>query len=160
MGQAWSNDRLLVFESRDPRVSPFMVNADESTARNILDSLEIVARRAPPFRPAALVDANGAPVAYDEPARLKPGQRPPAYPPDARLDNQEGLVIVRFVVGPNGKADMKTARVLASAGEQFQRAALAGLRNFEFEPAKSKGSPVPQLVVMPFDFALLRRPAP
>jgi TonB family protein len=157
VGQAWTNDRLLVFEPRDPGISPLMVNTDERTARDILDSLEIVARRSPPFKSGSLLDANGARIVYDKPASVKPGQRPPAYPAGARLENQEGLVIVRFVVGVDGKADMKTARVLASAGEPFQRAVLSALRGFEFEPAKLNGVPVRQIVVMPFDFALIRR---
>lgn len=157
LGQTWTNDRLLVFEPSDSKVPPLMVNADERTARDILDSLEIVARRSPAFKSGSLVDANGARIVYDQPASLKPGQRPPPYPDGARLDNQEGLVIVRFVVGVDGKADMKTVRVLASAGEPFQRSVLAALRGLEFEPAKFNGVPVRQIVVMPFDFALIRR---
>jgi TonB family protein len=154
-GKSWTNDRLLVFEPRRG-ATPFMVNADERTARNILDSLEIVVRRAPPFRSDSLVDANGARIRYDQPARMKPGQRPPPYPPGARMENEEGVVIVRFVVGTDGKADMNTARVIASAGDLFQRAVLASLRGYKFEPARLNGVPVRQLVVMPFDFALIR----
>ena len=84
VGQAWTSDRLLVFEGRDPNSAPVIVSADERTARSILDSMEIVARRAPPFHSDALVDASGAPIKYDEHVQVKPGQKM-YLAPDARV---------------------------------------------------------------------------
>ena len=148
----WTTERFLVLEFKDTTQRPFVVSSDEKLLRQILGSMEDVARRAPPFKPSAEDTAK-----VDEPAKLKPNQRPPAYPPNARMNNQEGVVVVRFVIGVDGMADMSTARVLVSPGDAFHRSVLATLPKLRFEPARTKGQPVRQTVTMPFDFALFRR---
>lgn len=156
-GSDWSRERFLIFEPKNPGIEPLIVSGYEPLIREILDSVEVVSRGAPPFKPAILRDSSGAEIEFDEPARLKPGQKPPAYPGNYRMNGREGIVIVRFVVGIDGKADMSSARTVASSGASFEKSVLSTLPKLRFEPAKLHGAPVRQLVVMPFDFALYRR---
>jgi TonB family protein len=155
-GPAWTTERFLVFEPKDPRVDPIFISADEPIVRTILDSIEVVSRRAPAFKPVVLRDSTGAQIKYDENARLYPGQRAPTYPPDERKRNREGIVAVRFVIGVDGKADMSTVNVLASSGDPFLGAVLEKLPELRFEPAKLHGVATRQLVIMPFDFSMVR----
>jgi TonB family protein len=152
----WSGERFLVMEQGSRGAPPVVANADDRTIHAILDSLELVVRRAPPFKAVRLVDSAGAIIPFDRPARVKPGQPPLQYPPAARLSNNEGVVIARFVIGVDGRVEMNTVRIMASPGEAFHKTVLDKLRELEFEPARFRGAPVPQLVIMPFDFALIR----
>jgi hypothetical protein len=152
----WSGERFLVFEQGHAGVAPVVVNADDRTIHAILDSMEFATRRAPPFKDVTLRDSTGAPIRWDKSASLKPGQKPPQYPRVARLTNRQGLVLTRFVIGTDGRAEMNSVRIIASAGEPFHKSVLDRLPSLEFEPATFRGKPVRQLVIMPFDFGLLR----
>lgn len=152
----WSGERFLVFEQGQGGVAPVVVNADDRTIHAILDSLELATRRAPPFTDVSLRDSTGAMIPWDTPAVLKPGQKPPQYPRIARLSNRQGLVLVRFVIGTDGRPEMNSVRIIASAGEPFHKSVLDRLATLEFEPASFQGKPVRQLVIMPFDFGLIR----
>jgi TonB family protein len=152
----WSGERFLVFEQGQAGVAPVVVNADDRTIHAILDSMELATRRAPPFRDVSLRDSTGALIPWDKSARLRPGQKPPQYPRVARLSNRQGLVLTRFVIGTDGRAEMNSVRIIASAGEPFHKSVLERLETLEFEPATFMGKPVRQLVIMPFDFGLLR----
>lgn len=152
VGRDWTNERFLILQFKDSTKRPFVVSANDALLREILDSVEVIGREAPPFDPGIHHD----PVKVDKPASLKPRQRPPAYPPSARANDREGVVVLRFVVGTDGKADMKTVSVLVTPGESFHRSVLTTLPKLLFEPATAGGSPVRQMVVMPFTFSLYR----
>jgi len=154
-GQSWAKDPLLVFESRQRGRPPIMVTASERTTREILDSVEAVGRRTPRDLPG-LADSTSL-ITHDTPAYPKPGQRPLEFPQGAALMDDDGIVMARFVVGADGRVEMKTARIVAAPSELFQRSVLATLRDLRFEPATLQGGYVRSLVVMPFTFHLIRR---
>ena len=155
-GSSWTNARYLVFEPKDPTADPIFISTDEGGMRQILDSIEVVSRRAPPFKRIVLRDSAGTEIKPDEAARLRPGQRPPTYPATERQRRREGIVAVRFVIGVDGKADMSTVNVLAATGDPFIGAVMEKLAELRFEPAKLRGTATRQLVIMPFDFAMVR----
>jgi len=68
----------------------------------------------------------------------------------------EDGVLVSFVVDEDGKALIKTARVLKDHYREFQLAVLEALPQMGFEPARVAGCPVAQLVQMPFSFGIPR----
>lgn len=75
----------------------------------------------------------------------------PRYPESARALNVTGRVVVRVVVGVDGK--VKGATVLSSFGNPAcEEAALAAARQWEFNPATKDGEPFEQNVSIPFDF--------
>jgi TonB family protein len=49
-------------------------------------------------------------------------------------------VLVELTIDEQGR--VTTAEVMESAGEQFDRAALEAVRQFEFEPARRAGAPI------------------
>lgn len=87
-------------------------------------------------------------------AAMVRGSAPPAYPPDLALANVEGEVLVRFVVGARGRADMSTFRVLRSTNPGFARSVREFTAHTRFTPALVGGRPVPQVVQLPMQFTL------
>ena len=85
-----------------------------------------------------------------------PGNRAPRYPEELRAANVEGEVIVQFVVDGRGVPRMGTFKVLRSSDYRFTNAVLLAIPLMRFQPAVVRGQNVPQLVHMPFQFALTR----
>lgn len=80
--------------------------------------------------------------------------RPPLnYPPRARANNQEGRVVLWFVVGSDGSAKNIKVKESIPPGV-FDDAAITHISGTRFEPAKYKGRPVEMSVVVPMDFRL------
>lgn len=76
------------------------------------------------------------------------------YPEQLRSANISGTVMMRFVVGPNGRVEMGTVQVLDSPHEQFTDAVKDALRSMRFHPAEVRGTKVRQLVEQSFTFRL------
>jgi len=73
------------------------------------------------------------------------------YPEAARTLGATGKVVVRVMVGTDGK--VKTAVVISSFGNPAcEEAALAAARQWEFDPAKKDGVPFEQNMAIPFTF--------
>jgi protein TonB len=78
-------------------------------------------------------------------------QTSPKYPESARSLGATGRVVVRVVVGIDGK--VKNAVILSSFGNPAcEEAALAAAKKWEFEPATKDGVPFEQNTAIPFDF--------
>lgn len=92
-----------------------------------------------------------APIEYDEAPVLLELPFPP-YPPEARAKGIEGTVIIRMLVGVDGK--VKDAFVTTPVDPSFDEAALASGRQATFKPAAKDGKPVPVWVQLPIRFAL------
>jgi protein TonB len=84
--------------------------------------------------------------------RAKPvKQVKPQYPESARSLGVTGRVVVRVLVGADGKVTKAT--VLSSFGNPAcEEAALAAAQQWEFTPATKDGEPFEQNVSIPFDF--------
>lgn len=73
------------------------------------------------------------------------------YPEAARSLGATGKVVVRVMVGTDGK--VKSAIVISSFGNPAcEEAALAAARQWEFDPAKKDGVPFEQNMAIPFTF--------
>jgi protein TonB len=88
----------------------------------------------------------------DEPprplARLKP-----IYPPQARMRKIEGLVVVEFVVGPDGTArDIEV--VSSQPGDVFTSAAIRAIGRWRFTPGTKGGKAVSTRVRQKVEFRL------
>jgi len=74
----------------------------------------------------------------------------PEYPRAAAQREKEGWVQVEFVVTEKG--DVRSARVLDSSSELFERNALAAVSNWKFEAVMQDGRPVPVRAAVKFTF--------
>lgn len=89
------------------------------------------------------------PLVITKPVPTK--QIKPKYPESARTIGAAGRVVVRVVVGTDGK--VKAATILTSFGNPAcEEAALASARQWEFNPATKDGVPFEQNISIPFDF--------
>jgi TonB family protein len=87
---------------------------------------------------------------FKMPPKLVSAARPQTpHVPWAGGDTQ--TVKVSFVVGENGQVEV--ARVLDSTDARFNDAALAGVRQWRFEPAQSASGPTRAVILVPIVFA-------
>ncbi len=103
---------------------------------------------APPPPPQAIPD----PVRT--PARMKAGiELLPPYPPAEERAEREGTVVVRLVIGPDGR--VKAVEKISAASEAFWRATERhALRAWRFTPATVDGKPVEATQTLTVKFEL------
>jgi len=89
--------------------------------------------------------------AVDTRARLV-RSRPPPYPPAARAEGFEGVVVLEIIVGISGAVE--SARVVRAAGHGLDEAALRASYEFRFAPASKEGQPVRVRMLWPMQFRL------
>jgi TonB family protein len=77
------------------------------------------------------------------------------YPPDLKAAGISGSVVAQFVVDPNGRADIRSFKVLSAGNPAFVAAVKAALPSWQFEPASVRGHPVRQLIQQEFSFGTL-----
>jgi len=153
----WTPERFIVMESAHG--DPLLVNGDDKSVGEILDSLDAVARRTPivAVRPQPKIDSTAYETdAVEKPASADPNNRAPMYPEESRTLNRDGTVILRFVIGVDGKAEMADLRVIFATNKYFLNAVMAALPRMKFYPAEIGGRKVRQLVQMPFAFSIVR----
>ncbi|MBA3930658.1 MAG: energy transducer TonB [Xanthomonas sp.] len=100
--------------------------------------------------------APTAPVALapgEVPVPISSQSRPPDYPPAAMRAGEQGTVMVRVEVGADG---VPTSVEVAerSGSRDLDRAALAAVRQWRFQPAQRDGQPVAGAVTVPIDFKI------
>ena len=78
----------------------------------------------------------------------------PTYPAEAEKNNLEGVVRVKVLVGPSGRAE--ASRVVYSSNPIFERPALTAATQWRFDPAELEGKVVRAAVVLPVFFRLSR----
>jgi protein TonB len=76
----------------------------------------------------------------------------PIYPDIARQLKIEGMVVVRMIVGPDGR--VKHAEIIKSAHEILNEPVLEAVRQWVFKPGKQLGQPVSVRIVQPYRFRL------
>ncbi|MCE1181439.1 MAG: energy transducer TonB [Rhodocyclales bacterium] len=77
----------------------------------------------------------------------------PAYPPLSRKQGEQGLVILRVLVNPQGQAENLEIKT-SSGSTRLDEAALRTVRNWKFVPAKRGENPVQSWVLVPINFKL------
>jgi len=75
-----------------------------------------------------------------------------AYPEAARRENREANVYLKILVTADGKVDR--VRVVRSAGEEFDRAAVKLVKQFRFRPAEADGQAVSVWIPWTYKFRL------
>ena len=115
--------------------------------------------------PAPAVLADKKPVAKKPEAKPKPaaglnrdptplaGNQAPKYPPQALRSGVEGSVSVRVEVDVNGNAtDVQVVERSGERSRDLDRAVIAAVRKWQFEPAMKDGKAVAGAVVVPVEF--------
>jgi TonB family protein len=153
----WSNETFIVMETLD-NGERVLVNGDEKSVAGILDTLLAVSRRTNfiAYAPDSLEIAEWRDSNREKGASARPDNLPPAYPDEERTVNHEGRVLLSFVVGENGRAEMGSVKVLYATSRAFLRSVIKGLQPMRFNAATVDGKPVRQRVTMPFEFSLMR----
>jgi hypothetical protein len=148
----WSPEPVLILQNpRDEQ--PWMVLATERQVDQFLDSLESINSRTTVSESAARdslelsnpFDTVGAPKPLPQKgATVKGGRGIPAEL--LGREHVEGEIWASYVVTAKGKADLKTLRIFASDGEEFDRALRRTLERARFKPVTANGVPVPKRV--------------
>ena len=99
-------------------------------------------------------------------ATMRPGNKPPPYPREARSLGAEGVVLLTFVVDREGKVREETIRSLPPDPPvppdlrdifgAFERAAMRAAREYRYNPASFDGCAVQMWVTQPFAFTFGR----
>jgi TonB family protein len=79
---------------------------------------------------------------------------PVTYPEEARRRGEEGMVYVKALVGEDGKVAEAAVDPEKPASAVLAQAALEAVKQYVFEPARSKGNPVEVWIVVPVKFQL------
>jgi protein TonB len=121
---------------------------------------EPAAEQAPPASAsgagsAAPSPSNGATAAGGVVSSLPRYRNTPApsYPPAARREHQEGVVLLSVDVGPNGRPTRVVLKK-SSGVPILDQAAAAAVRRWTFEPARTAGLPIESTVEVPVRFSL------
>jgi protein TonB len=77
----------------------------------------------------------------------------PPYPPRSRRLGEEGQVVLRVSVNPQGTTDSVEIRT-SSGSQRLDEAALSTVRNWKFIPAKRGDTPLQSWVLVPITFKL------
>jgi len=80
------------------------------------------------------------------------------YPPEAEAQGLEASVIVQITIAADGT--VTDVEVLEGAGQGFDEAAVAAVRQFVFEPARRGGEAIPSRIQYRYVFELREEPAP
>lgn len=104
-------------------------------------------RPAPPSAPAAEAVSQAR---FDADTLKNPA---PPYPPLSRRMGEEGKVVLRVSVTPQGNADQIEIRT-SSGSERLDQSALKTVRNWKFIPAKRGEATVQSWVLVPIIFKL------
>lgn len=103
----------------------------------------------------------------EQPALVMEHQSGPHYPFDAEMHRVVGEVLLQFVVTADGRADMKTLKVLQPSEQrlrtspfehyyrEFTNEAIGAVRHFRFYPARIGTCRVREQVRFPFSFETL-----
>ena len=90
--------------------------------------------------------------AFDEPPQLIRFV-PPQYPSLAQSAGIEGMVLVRVVVGVDGKVEQASV-IRSDVTPAMERSAVAAAKKFLFKPAKQRTVPVRASMAVPIRFKL------
>jgi len=145
-----------------PVIKPEPVRKPQPTPKTPAPVLETTSSEVPaPAAPVAPpVEAPPAPPAPAAPAISQARfdadylrNPPPPYPPLSRRMGEEGRVILRVSVNPQGTADAVEVRT-SSGSARLDESALKTVRNWRFIPAKRGDVAVQSWVLVPIIFKL------
>ncbi len=109
----------------------------------------------PPQEPEIRDYSEVSPVLIGGIERLQQGIQYPDMEQRARI---QGRVIVRFVVGPDGRTS--NVEVVRSVSPGLDLAAVQAVQRARFEPGTQDGQPVPVWMTLPITFRIVGDPPP
>jgi TonB family protein len=157
--------RIIAMRTRLARPRPLqLVGAGMLIMLGVAGACSAGAPDAPPAQHASKAAAPAVVPAeaqlrefkLDQLAEQIPGTGTLRYPTAMRSAKREGEVLAQFVVDADGMVETSTLKVLKSTDPAFTKAVAEALPTMRFTPARVKGTPVKQLVELPFTFALAR----
>ncbi|MGB0133965.1 energy transducer TonB [Dokdonella sp.] len=80
-------------------------------------------------------------------------ERPPKYPPQAVRERMEGEVVLKVLVGLDGKPE-EIILDRSSGYEELDRASIAAVKRWDFNVGMENGSPIRGYVLVPMQFNL------
>lgn len=140
----------------------FVPKAEVQTKQTSADTISGVTDKVEEATPAIVEKA--APVVQDAPpakaagpaktmARLMKGCRLPQYPKRSEDKGEEGVTVLRFLVGTDG--NVQTAQLVSSSGfERLDNAAREAFMKCKFTPGTVDGAVVTSWVRQPFTWRL------
>ncbi|MBN1470944.1 MAG: TonB family protein [Syntrophaceae bacterium] len=79
----------------------------------------------------------------------------PAYPIEAKADNIEGRVVLRFLVDTDGNAkEPEVVEFVPEEARIFVESAMETIKKYKFKPAMKNNEPVAYIVQMPLSFEM------
>ena len=137
-----------------PRPEPHETAAAQPTLMAEHPDPTGAARAAAPSETVQMAAAAGGAVhTVVTVARFRTPPAPPTYPKRAVVMSQEGVVLVRALIGADGNA--REIRLWRSSGYALlDDAALKAVRGWDFEPARSAGRAITAWVEIPVNFQL------
>ncbi|HEY7028113.1 MAG TPA: energy transducer TonB [Gemmatimonadales bacterium] len=84
-------------------------------------------------------------LSIDVPPQLKSAE-PPKYPLIAKAAGLPGRVVLRFVIGENGRVIPSTVQTVEAEYREFIDASVESILSAKFEPAQISGCPVPMQI--------------
>lgn len=173
----WPREEICLPASREQVVSVSLIAPPAPPAPVVEKKPKQAEQSAPPEAPATPAPALAArpvpaaspPVAAPAPAAPLPeppliearhdadylNNPAPAYPPLSRRLGEEGRVVVRAQVGPDGLPQAVDVRT-SSGSARLDEAALKAVRQWKFIPARRGEAVVSSWVLIPFSFTLER----
>jgi len=110
-------------------------------------------RQDTPAGAVALMRARVIGYVIERPAKLLKGQRPD-YPENARKNFAENVSLLEYIVGSNGRAVMSSVQITRADWSDFEGVLRESIAESTYQPARSGGCAVPQLVSQTFDFRM------
>jgi protein TonB len=107
----------------------------------------------PTYSPSGALSAGEV----DRPVIILRSSPLPRYPEMLRSSRLEGGVRVVFIVGPDGRVEMESVRIVEASHPLFAEAVRSVLPRMRFRPAQAGNRRVRQLVEIPFGFTLTGR---
>lgn len=107
----------------------------------------------PPVRPAPVVAPSPAPMVVGNLDEKMISGNPPRYPMESRRKREEGTVLLRLLIGTDGR--VAQVSIAESSGfERLDQAALQAARGWRWQPMIRDGQPVEVRGTMPITFGL------
>jgi TonB family protein len=133
--------------------------ADRASAERAAAAREAAEKEAASRKGTGSSQADGSAYLGDqverEVQRLS-GAPVPRYPEQLRANNVSGTVLMRFVVGADGRVESGSFQVIESPEKAFSDAVRIAIMGTRFRPAEVGGRPVRQLVEQSFTFKIDR----
>lgn len=108
-----------------------------------------------PGQAATINPSPSAAKAEDVDSPVVPLDGPsPTYPQELRSQGIEGRVLLRFVVGTDGRVEASTIQVRSSSHPAFTAPAIEAIRKWRFRAARVGNSPTRQVVEQGVGFSL------